>query len=45
MEIDFDGKLVLFRAGDGVFILSGDEENHMGKVITDTMTAILIEEE
>jgi hypothetical protein len=45
MEINFNGNLVVFRAGDGVFILSEDEEKHMGKVISDTMTAILIEEE
>ena len=44
MEINFDGEIVVFRPGDGVFILSGDEDKHIGKVITDKVKAILIEE-
>ena len=42
MEINFDGKATVFGPGDGVFIPAG--EKHKAKVLTDTATAILVEE-
>ena len=42
MKIDFDGKVTVFGPGDGVFIPAG--EKHKAKVLTDTATAILVEE-
>ena len=42
MEIDFDGKTLAFGPGDGVFIPAG--EKHKAKVLTDTATAILVED-
>ena len=44
MEIDFDGDVILFKAGDGVFIPAGEEHKHKGRVLTDTVKAILVED-
>ena len=43
-EIDFDGKKEVFGPGDGVFIPAGQEHKHKGRVLTDTVKAILIED-
>ena len=45
MEIDFDGEVIVFGPGDGVFIGEGEGHRHKGKVLTDTVKAILVEEE
>jgi quercetin dioxygenase-like cupin family protein len=42
MEIDFDGKVIVFGPGDGVFIPAG--EKHKAKILTDTAKAILVED-
>ena len=44
MEIDFDGKVVVFGPGDGVFIPAGEEHKHKGRVLTEKVKAILVEE-
>ena len=44
MEIDFDGAKVVFGPGDGVFIPAGPEHKHKGRVLTDKVTALLVEE-
>ena len=44
MEIDFDGKVIAFGPGDGVFIPAGEEHKHKGRVLTDTAKVILVEE-
>lgn len=44
MEIDFDGHIIIFKAGDGIFIPAGQEHKHKGRVLTDTVKAILAEE-
>ena len=44
METDFDGKKEVFGPGDGVFIPAGPQHKHKGRVLTDTVTAILVEE-
>jgi len=44
MEIDFDGKPILFDTGDGVFIPQGQEHKHKGRVLTDKVKAILVED-
>ena len=44
MEIDFDGKVIEYAPGDGVFIPPGEEHKHKGTVLTDTVTAILVED-
>ncbi|MHC4457649.1 MAG: cupin domain-containing protein, partial [Planctomycetota bacterium] len=44
MEIDFDGKVIAFGRGDGVFIPAGKEHKHKGKVLTDKVKVILVED-
>jgi quercetin dioxygenase-like cupin family protein len=42
MEINFDGKVITFGQGDGIFIPAG--KKHKAKVLTDTAQAILVED-
>ena len=44
MEIDFDGKKELFGPGDGVFIPAGPEHKHKGRVLTDKVKIIMVED-
>lgn len=44
IEIDFDGKVIIFGPGDGVFIPAGEEHKHKGRVLTDIAKVILVEE-
>jgi hypothetical protein len=44
MDVDFDGEIVHFSAGDGVFISAGTENKHVAKVLTDVVRLILVEE-
>ena len=44
MEIDFDGKLIVFGPGDGVFIPEGEKHKHKARVLTDTVKVILVED-
>ena len=43
MEIDFDGEVIVFGPGDGVFISAGKEHKHKGKALTDVVRVILVE--
>ncbi len=43
MEVDFNGKVVLFSAGDGVFIPAGEKHKHKATVLTDVVKVILVE--
>jgi quercetin dioxygenase-like cupin family protein len=42
MKIDFDGKVIVFGPGNGLFIPAG--KRHKAKVLTDTVKAILVED-
>ena len=44
IEIDFDGAKEVFGPGDGVFIPAGQQHKHKGRVLTDKVKAILVEE-
>ena len=44
MEIDFNGEIVMFGPGDGLFILAGDKHKHSAKVLTDKLKIILVED-
>ncbi len=44
MEIDFNGESIVFGPGDGVFIPAGPEHKHKGKVLTDVVKAVLVED-
>ena len=43
MEIDFNGKVEVFDAGDGLFIPSGEAHKHKISIISDRIKIILIE--
>jgi quercetin dioxygenase-like cupin family protein len=44
MEIDFDGRKSVFSPSDGIFIPAGEEHKHKGKVLTDVVKVILVED-
>ena len=44
MEIDFDGQVIAFGPGDGIFIPPGEEHKHKGRVLSDKVKAILVED-
>ena len=44
MEIDFDGKVIVFEPGDGLFIPAGEKHKHKGRVLTDVVKVILVED-
>lgn len=44
IEIDFDGEVIVFGPGDGVFIPAGEEHRHKGRVLTDKVKVILVED-
>ncbi len=44
MELDFNGKVIKFGAGDGVFIPTGEKHKHKGTVLTDVVKVILVED-
>lgn len=44
MEIDFDGKKVVFGAGDGVFIPKGKNHRHKANILTDVVKVFLVED-
>jgi len=44
LEIDFNGRLITFRAGDGVFIPPGEAHKHKARALTDVARLILVEE-
>lgn len=44
MEIDFNGKVIVFGPGDGLFISAGEEHKHKGKALTDIVRLILVED-
>ena len=43
-EIDFDGRVVEYGPGDGIFIPCGEEHKHKPKALTDTARAVLVED-
>ena len=44
MDVDFDGSIVRFSAGDGVFIAAGPESRHKASVLTDVVRLVLVED-
>jgi len=45
MEIDFDGEVIIFGEGDGLFIPAGEKNKHKARVLTDAVKVILVEDE
>jgi len=44
IEIDFNGEKEVFGPGDGIFIPAGKDHKHKGRVLTDKVKAILVED-
>ena len=44
MEIDFDGKKEVFGPGNGIFIPAGEKHKHKGRVLTDKVKVVLVED-
>ena len=44
LEIRFDGQTQVYGPGDGVFIPDGPEHRHMGRVLSDTVTLVFVED-
>ena len=43
-ELEFDSGTVVLEAGDGVFIPDGEEHRHRGKVLTDVVRVVFVED-
>ena len=43
-EIDFNGRLVRFDAGDGIFIPAGEEHKHKARILSEVVRVILFED-
>ena len=43
-EITFEKEVAIFNPGDGIFIPSGAEHRHMGKVLTDVVRVVMVED-
>ncbi|MHC4157402.1 MAG: cupin domain-containing protein [Planctomycetota bacterium] len=44
MEVNFDGKVIVFSPGDGIFIPAGEEHKHKGMVVTEAAKVVLVED-
>ena len=43
-EIDFDGQIVQYSPGDGIFIPPGEEHKHKARILSDTAQVFLVED-
>ena len=43
-EIRFEREVIVFNQGDGIFIPSGKEHKHMGRVLSDVVKVIFVED-
>ena len=43
-EIDFNGRLVRFGAGDGIFIPPGEDHKHMPRILSEIVRVVLFED-
>jgi len=43
-EIEFESVVLTFEPGDGIFIPPGPDHSHKGRVLTDTVRVIFVEE-
>ena len=44
MEIEYPNEKIIYKKGDGVFIPDGAEHKHKGRVITESVKVIFIED-
>jgi quercetin dioxygenase-like cupin family protein len=43
-EIDFNGKVIKFGEGDGIFIPAGEAHKHKTRVLTDKLKVVIVED-
>jgi quercetin dioxygenase-like cupin family protein len=43
-EIDFNGNVIKFGAGDGIFIPAGEVHKHKTRVLTDKLKVVIVED-
>ncbi len=44
LEVNFNGNMVVFNKGDGLFIPAGEKDKHIGKALTKVVKMIFLEE-
>ena len=44
MEIEYPNEKIIYRKGDGVFIPDGVEHKHRGRVLTESVKVIFVED-
>ncbi len=44
IELEFSDAVHIFRSGDGVFIPEGEEHRHRGKILTEIVRVIFVED-
>jgi hypothetical protein len=43
-EIRFDDEVCVYHPGDGIFIPPGSDHRHMGRVLSDTVRVVFVED-
>lgn len=44
LEVNFNGKLVVFNKGDGLFIPTGEKDRHIGRALTKIVRMLFVED-
>ncbi len=44
LEVNFNGNVVVFNKGDGLFIPAGEKNKHIGKALTKVVKMIIVED-
>ena len=44
LEVNFNGNIIIFNSGDGLFITAGEKDKHISRVLSDVVKLILVEE-
>jgi quercetin dioxygenase-like cupin family protein len=44
IEVTFENSVAIYNPGDGIFIPTGEEHKHKGKVLTDVVQIIFVED-
>jgi len=43
LEVNFNGNIVIFNTGDGLFIPTGEKDKHIGKALTKVIRMLFVE--
>ncbi len=44
LEVNFNGNIVIFNKGDGLFIPAGEKDKHIGRAITKIVRMLFVED-